>query len=88
MGSSRASRCLPVPGHVSAPRSKHNGASRIYFAIKVVGRGPPISVTAAEAPKHKAHALKALKQRKPAHAAKLGMVAEHPRQAVERNAAA
>jgi hypothetical protein len=49
---------------------------------------PPISVTAAEAPKHEAHALKALKQRKPAHAAKLGMVAEHPRQAVERNAAA
>ena len=39
-------------------------------------------------PKHEAHALKALKQRKPVHAAKLGMVAEHPRQAVVRNAAA
>ena len=39
-------------------------------------------------PKHEAHALKALKQSKPAHAAKLGMVAEHSRQAVVRNAAA
>jgi hypothetical protein len=39
-------------------------------------------------PKHEAHTLKALKQRKSAHAAKLGMVAEHPRQAVVRNAAA
>ena len=34
--SSRASRCLPLPAYISAPRSKHNGASRIYFATKVV----------------------------------------------------
>src|SRR5579862_2847750 len=39
-------------------------------------------------PKDKAHALEALQQRKPAHAAKFGMIAEHPRQAVIRNTAA
>ena len=39
-------------------------------------------------PKHEAHAPKALKQSKPAHGAKLRMVAEHSRQAVVRNSAA
>jgi hypothetical protein len=39
-------------------------------------------------PKHEAHALHALKQRKSANAAKLGMFAEYPRQSVVRNTAA
>lgn len=39
-------------------------------------------------PKHEAHAPKALKQRKSAHAAKIGVVVEHPGQAVIRNTAA
>jgi hypothetical protein len=45
---------------------------------------PPLALV----PKDKAHALEALQQRKSAHAAKFGMVAEHPWQAVVRNTAA
>ena len=39
-------------------------------------------------PKREPHAPEALKQRKSAHAAKFGIIAEHPRQAVIRNTAA
>jgi hypothetical protein len=39
-------------------------------------------------PKREPHAPEALKQRKSAHAAKFGIIAKHPRQAIIRNTAA
>ena len=83
---------------VSRARSREMGAQLIYYfggapILRSMLRRPPKLTKGNEplptlVPKDKAHALEALKQRKSAHTAKFGIVAEHPRQPVVRNATA
>jgi hypothetical protein len=67
--------------HRLAPISR----SRTPLTVNLTKRNktPPTFV-----PKREPHALEALKQRKSAHAAKFGMLTEHPGQTVIRNTAA